>query len=93
MTAKFRKTSIMSAADGLQIGVMTCEPEEGARGVVQLVHGMCEHKERYAGFMEFLAGKGFASVIHDHRGHGESVGTAADLDISWKEDGAGLWRM
>ena len=47
--------------------------------MVQLVHGMCEHKERYAGFMEFLAGKGFVSVIHDHRGHGESVGTAADL--------------
>lgn len=79
MTAKFRKTSIMSAADGLQIGVMACEPEAGARGVVQLVHGMCEHKERYAGFMEFLAEKGFVSVIHDHRGHGESVGTAADL--------------
>lgn len=79
MTAKFRKTSIMSAADGLQIGVTTCEPEAGARGVVQLVHGMCEHKERYEGFMEFLAGKGFVSVIHDHRGHGESVGTAADL--------------
>ena len=79
MAANFRKIGMKSAADGLQIGVMTCEPEERARGVVQLVHGMCEHKERYAGFMEFLAGKGFASVIHDHRGHGESVGTAADL--------------
>ena len=79
MAANFRKIGMKSAADGLQIGVMTCEPEERARGVVQLVHGMCEHKERYAGFMEFLAGNGFASVIHDHRGHGESVGTAADL--------------
>ena len=46
MAANFRKIGMKSAADGLQIGVMTCEPEEGARGVVQLVHGMCEHKER-----------------------------------------------
>ena len=26
-------------------------PEGPFRGIVQLVHGMCEHKERYADFM------------------------------------------
>ena len=48
-------------------------------GIVQLVHGMCEHKERYIPFMEFLADNGYASIIHDHRGHGESVKSSDDL--------------
>ena len=48
-------------------------------GIVQLVHGMCEHKERYVPFMEFLADNGYASIIHDHRGHGESVKSSDDL--------------
>ena len=43
------------------------------RAIIQLVHGMCEHKERYIPFMEYLAEQGFVTVIHDHRGHGKGA--------------------
>lgn len=70
----------LSEADALRISTLTVVPEqEPYRGVVQLVHGMSEFKERYLPFMEFLAQKGFVSVIHDHRGHGKSVRSRADL--------------
>ena len=52
---------------------------EPYRGVVQLVHGMCEYKERYLHFMKYLARLGYVAVIHDHRGHGKSVKEEADL--------------
>lgn len=69
-----------SEADGLMISVMEILPEkEPYRGIVQLVHGMSEHKERYLPFMEYLAENGFVTVIHDHRGHGKSVRSQEDL--------------
>ena len=49
------------------------------RGIVQIVHGMSEHIERYAPFAEYLCGKGFAVCANDHIGHGQSVATEADL--------------
>ena len=77
--ATFRKEKIASPSDGLALSIIICEPMTVPKGIVQIVHGMCEHKERYIPFMEFLAANGFASVIHDHRGHGESVRSAEDL--------------
>ena len=77
--ATFRKEKIASPSDGLALSIIICEPMTAPKGIVQIVHGMCEHKERYIPFMEFLAANGFASVIHDHRGHGESVRSAEDL--------------
>jgi len=41
--------------------------------VVQLIHGMVEHIERYEEFAEYLADRGFIVVGHDHLGHGRSV--------------------
>lgn len=51
----------------------------GPRGLVQLVHGMSEHVERYAGFAEYLCGRGFAVCANDHIGHGKTVASADDL--------------
>ena len=35
------------------------------KGIVQISHGMAEHKERYFPFMEYLVSKGYAlSLIH-----------------------------
>ena len=47
-------------------------PATQARGIVQLVHGMCEHIERYDEFARFLAQHGFAVCGHNHIGHGGS---------------------
>ena len=67
------ESSFKSEADGLEISVMALIPDKKPyRAVVQLVHGMSEHKERYIPFMQYLAKLGYVVVIHDHRGHGKS---------------------
>ena len=58
-----------SPADGAALEGTYLFPED-VRGIVQIVHGMAEHRERYFEFMNFLAEHGFAAVIHTHRGHG-----------------------
>lgn len=68
-----------SASDSLKISVAAAAPETAPKAVVQLVHGMCEHKERYFPFMEYLVSRGYACVINDHRGHGASVKSPEDL--------------
>ena len=42
-------------------------------GVVQIVHGMEEHKERYYDFALYLAMNGLHVVVADLRGHGEDA--------------------
>lgn len=76
---------VTSRIDGLELAGLFYAPEtENCRGIIQIVHGMCEHKERYEEFMTFLAEKGFASVIHDKRGHGESVLAPEDLGYMYE---------
>ncbi len=41
--------------------------------VLQLVHGMAEHIERYDDFARYMADKGVLVVANDHLGHGKSV--------------------
>ena len=79
MAVKYREFKFHSHADKLEIHAMTVAPEAKIIGVVQILHGMCEHKERYYDFMKYLAEKGYLCVIHDHRGHGSSVVSDADL--------------
>lgn len=55
------------------------KPEGEARGVVQIIHGMCEYAERYAPFAKFLNENGFIVCADDHLGHGKSVKSAEDL--------------
>lgn len=74
---------IKASSDELQLSVMVKAPSE-PKAIVQIVHGMCEHKERYMQFMDFLVSKGYACVIHDHRGHGESVKKTQDLGYMYK---------
>ena len=79
---------LKSPADGLELSVLVREAEGASRCTVQLVHGMCEHKERYLPFMDFLAAHGCTCVIHDHRGHGASVRRPEDLGYMY----AGGWK-
>lgn len=79
--------TITSSKDGLTLSAVEVRPEEEIRGVVVLVHGMAEYKERYLPFMEYLASLGYACVMHDHRGHGKSVRSQEDLGYMY-ENGA-----
>ena len=42
-------------------------------GIVQIVHGMVEHVERYDDFARFLAANGYVVCAADLIGHGQSV--------------------
>jgi len=83
---------LTSKVDGLSLSVLVTEPEEGTalRGVLQLVHGMAEYKERYLPLMEYLAGRGIACVIHDHRGHGKSMREEEDKGFLYGAGASGL---
>lgn len=75
-----RTTSVIkSKSDGLSIHFTVTEPETAPVGILQISHGMAEHKERYFHFCDFLAEKGYITVINDHRGHGQSVKSSKDL--------------
>ena len=43
-------------------------------GVIQIAHGMIEHKGNYAYIAHTLSKAGYIVAINDHRGHGESIG-------------------
>ena len=44
------------------------------KGVVQIIHGMSEHAQRYAPLAEFLNKNGYVVFADDHRGHGQTAG-------------------
>ena len=55
------------------IGVSIYRPNGKIKGVVQIVHGMAEHRKRYEPFAQFLKSHGYAVVSFDLPGHGESI--------------------
>lgn len=83
------KFTVPGASDGVQLSTLVIAPES-PKAVVQFVHGMAEHKERYIPFMTYLSEKGYACVICDLRGHGESVSGPEDLGYMGKGGRKGL---
>ena len=83
-----KKLEINSLFDGLTLSILILKPKGKIKGIVQIAHGMAEHKERYFPFMEFLAKHGYIAVIHDHRGHGNSVKRKEDLGYFYTRDSA-----
>ena len=82
--------TLPASADGIALAVAVYEPDNlaDAVGIVQIVHGMVEHKARYYSLMEWLTTKGYICVVHDHRGHGESVNDSVELGYM----GRGGWK-
>lgn len=67
------------------------EPSLGCfkpRGVVQLVHGMAEHIDRYDDFARFLADAGYLVAGHDHIGHGDTAAAPECRGVIGAEGGA-----
>jgi alpha-beta hydrolase superfamily lysophospholipase len=63
---------ILTAKDGYKLSLSVFK-NASAKGYVQLVHGMEEHKERYFPFAEKLLQRGYTVVISDLRGHGSTA--------------------
>ncbi len=57
-----------------QIHVNCWEPVGSPRAVIQIIHGIAEHTDRYDAFADFLVAHGFLVVAEDHMGHGKSIG-------------------
>lgn len=83
---KEQEFHFQSFQDGLPIaGTVIC-PKQPI-GVLQVVHGMCEHHQRYLPLMREMAKQGWICVSHDHRGHGESVLRPDDLGYFYDSTG------
>ena len=66
------KKIVIPARDGYKLDVHLFEVEN-AVAVVQVIHGMEEHQERYEHFVAFLNRNGYTVVTSDLRGHGYSA--------------------
>jgi alpha-beta hydrolase superfamily lysophospholipase len=64
------RTQVLAAVDGHDIHMQLWEPEGDPAGIVQVLHGLGEHADRYARFASAAVAGGFTVVCHDHRGHG-----------------------
>ena len=67
--------SIHLPHDEVDLSLIYTAPEASPKGIVQISHGMCEHKERYIPLMEFLC----------ENGHGASVKFREDLGYIGKD--------
>lgn len=66
-----------SSNDGQKISGIRWQPEDEAvnlKGIVQIFHGMAEHKQRYERLAGVLVKEGFIVYANDHRGHGKTAG-------------------
>ena len=76
----------IKAEDGL---ILHClyQKAENPRAICQIMHGMCEHKERYIELINAFANAGITTIISDMRGHGESIneeyplGQVGEIDL------------
>lgn len=83
MEIQIKRFSFRSKFDDVPIyGV--CMIPKNPIGILQMVHGMCEHKGRFLSFMQRMAAKGYITVMHDGRGHGESIKTQEDIGYCYE---------
>ncbi len=80
-------TETLTTTDGVDLFLHVWTPDGAPRGIVQIVHGLAEHGGRYARFAEALTGAGWAVIADDHRGHGQTARTAADIGHFADDDG------
>lgn len=81
-----KKVTIKSHDQKLELFLQIKEVEN-PKAIIQISHGMAEHKERYLEFMEYLNQKGYTTAIHDHRGHGQSIKQNNDLGYFYDNTG------
>ena len=83
------KTTLESPT-GATLNLYVWKAASRPRGVVQINHGMAEHAARYAGFAQYLNGRGYHVYAHDHRGHGHTSAPDAPLGTYARDNG---WQL
>lgn len=62
------------------------KPEGEIFCVLQIVHGMAEHIERYDAFATFMADRGVLVTANDHLGHGRSIKSKEEYGFFCDDD-------
>ncbi len=96
-----KEYKIPSATGVADIYVQCIAPDAEPTGIIQVIHGMAEHSDRYTEVANYLAAAGFAVFMSDHAGHGKSIKTDDDLgyfgetggDRKLAEDAAEVTRL
>jgi alpha-beta hydrolase superfamily lysophospholipase len=88
----------LDTSDGASLFVYRWLPEGPPKAAVQVVHGWAEHAARYARLAEALCREGYAVYADDHRGHGRTARTPAELGYFTDRDGwnrvvEDLWQL
>lgn len=79
--------TVLTAADDREIPVQTWQPVGEIASVIQILHGLGEHADRYPRFAETAVQQGHAVCIHSHRGHGPE---STELGFFGEADG---WQL
>lgn len=87
-----KKTFKMLSTDGFhKLQGYVWKPDNmEPKAVLQIVHGMVEHIERYDEFARRLTKKGYLVIGYDHLGHGKSVMQEDEYGYFSKEEGHNL---
>ncbi|MBR0138617.1 MAG: alpha/beta fold hydrolase [Erysipelotrichaceae bacterium] len=78
--------TINSSTDNLTLYANVYTPDD-PKFIVQIIHGMAEHKERYDELATLLTKMGAVVLVADNRGHGKSINEEIPLGYSAKENG------
>lgn len=76
-----------SATGVCEIYGNTYLPDEDAKAIVVIHHGMAEHKGRYKEFIEYLVNNGYGVYMHDMANHGGSNQNIDETGYFGKKDG------
>ena len=68
-----QQISLESATGQGPLNVRVWEPKNQPKAVLQIVHGMAEHIDRYDGFARYLNQNSILVVGADHASHGKSI--------------------
>ena len=89
MDCTHKTYSFASHTGNTDIFVQSLSPANPAdiKGIIQIVHGMAEHTDRYLDVGKYLCGRGYFVIMHDQAGHGRSVKSDEDDGYFCDKDG------
>lgn len=70
---KKTETNLKSTDNIINLNIVTWLPEEQAKGIIQIEHGITEHVGRYEKLAKFFTEKGYIVIANDIIGHGKSI--------------------
>ncbi|WP_136656267.1 alpha/beta hydrolase [Nitratireductor sp. XY-223] len=89
----FDEQTTLKSPTGAELNLLHKRTNEKLRAVVQINHGLAEHAARYARFADYLSDVGFATFVHDHRGHGHTKAPDAPLGTFGKAPAGEGWKL